>query len=102
VALSLQRKLKLAGDLAKVQPLLLRLHLIEKPKKRHPLRYLIVAGSVIAIGTVVAAVVFGRQRCQTSAPDDIQEFAQTGPDVEAPETASGVETAYQPSGAFPG
>ena len=34
VALTLQRKLELAGDLAKVQPLLQRLHLMEKPKKR--------------------------------------------------------------------
>lgn len=102
MALSLQKKLELAGDLAKVQPLLLRLHLIEKPKKRRPVRSLIVAGSVIALVTVVAAVVFGRKRCQTSAPADIQGFAQSGADVATPESSSGPETASQPAAEFPG
>jgi hypothetical protein len=102
MALSLQKKLELAGDLAKVQPLLLRLHLIEKPKKRHRLRSLIVAGGVIALVTVVAGVVFGRKRCQTSTPDDLQGFAQTGPEAAMQETPSGPETAHQPAAEFPG
>ena len=100
--LSLQRKLELAGEFAKVQPLLQRMHLIEKPKKRRPVRTLAVAGTVIAVGTVIAAVVFGRKRRRTSAPADIQGFAQTGADVAAPETESGAETAYHPAAALPG
>ena len=102
MGLSLQRKLQLAGDLAKVQPMLVRLHLIEKPKKRRPVRTLIAIGSVIALVTVVAAVVFGRKRCQPSGPADIQGFAQSGPDVATPESSSGSETAYQPAAEFPG
>jgi hypothetical protein len=101
VKLSLQRKLELAGELAKVQPLLLRLHLIEKPRKRRPVRSLIVAGSVIAFGAVLAAAVLGRRCCRTSAPGDIQGFAQTVPDAEPPEAASGLETADQQSGEIP-
>jgi hypothetical protein len=101
VGLSLQRKLELAGELARVQPLLMRLHLIEKPKKRRPVRTLIVAGSVIALVTVVAAVVFGRKRCQPSAPADLQGFAQTGPDAAMPDTAPEPETTYQPAADVP-
>jgi len=32
MALTLQRKLELAGDVSRVQPLLQRLHIVEKPK----------------------------------------------------------------------
>jgi hypothetical protein len=104
VGLSLQRKLELAGELAKVQPMLVRLRLIEKPKKRRPVRRLILAGSMIAVGTVIAAVVLGRKRRQTSTPDDLQGFAQAGTDAATPETASESEseTAYQPAPEFPG
>lgn len=102
VGLSLQRKLELAGELAKVQPLLLRLHLIEKPKKRRPVRRLILAGSVIAVGTVLAAAVFGRQRCRAGAPYEVKGFAQTGPLAETPETAAGLEAVYPPSAEMPG
>ena len=63
MALSLQRKLELAGDLAKVQPLLQRLHLMETPKQSHRLRNVILVGALIG---AVAAVAFaiGSRRCR--------------------------------------
>ena len=54
MALSLQKKLELAGDLAKVQPLLQRLHLVEKPKQRHRLRNVILVGALIGAVAAVA------------------------------------------------
>ena len=61
MALSLQKKLELAGDLAKVQPLLQRLHLIEQPKQSHRLRSVILVGALIG---AVAAVAFAlSNRC---------------------------------------
>jgi hypothetical protein len=64
MGLSLQRKLELAGDLAKVQPLLQRLHLMEKPKQRHRLRNAILVGALI--GAVAAVVVaMSSRRCRT-------------------------------------
>ena len=48
MALTVQRKLELAGDLARVQPLLQRLHLVEKPKKRFGGRNVILVSGVIA------------------------------------------------------
>ncbi len=101
MGLSLQKKLELAGDLAKVQPMLVRLRLIEKPKKRRPVRYLVLAGSVIAVGTVIAAVVFGRQRCRAGAPAEVKGFAQTDPVAETLDTASGLESAHPPSVEMP-
>ena len=62
MALTLQRKLELAGDLAKVQPMLQRLHLVEKPKQRHRVRNVIlVTGAIGAVTAVVVAVC--RSRC---------------------------------------
>jgi len=62
MALTLQKKLELAGDLAKVQPLLQRLHLVEKPKQRHRVRNVILVTSAIgAVAVVVVAV--RRSRC---------------------------------------
>jgi hypothetical protein len=56
MALTLQKKLELAGALSKVQPQLQRLHLLPEPKKRHRLRNAILLGGVaIAIGAVVVA-----------------------------------------------
>ncbi len=57
MAMSLQRKLELAGALSKVQPELQRLHLLRKPKKRHRLRKAVLVGSVIAAAAAVAVVV---------------------------------------------
>jgi len=62
VALTVQRKLELAGDLAKVQPLLQRLHLLEKPKKRFGGRNVIVVSSVIGAVALVLAAVAVRRR----------------------------------------
>jgi hypothetical protein len=54
----------LAGDLAKVQPLLQRLHLVEPPKKRADGRRLILVSSVIAALALVLAAVAVRRRCR--------------------------------------
>jgi hypothetical protein len=62
LALTVQRKLELAGDLAKVQPLLQRLHLVEKPKKRFGGRYVVFVSSVIGAVALVLAAVAVRRR----------------------------------------
>jgi hypothetical protein len=62
VALTVQKKLELAGDLAKVRPLLQRLHLVEEPKKRLGGRGIILVVSVIsAIGVLTAVAVLWRR-----------------------------------------
>lgn len=66
MALTLQRKLELAGDLAKVQPLLQRLRIVEKPKERHGVRNVILASSVIG-AVVLAAVAVLRRRARLDA-----------------------------------
>jgi hypothetical protein len=58
-----QRTLELAGVLSKVQPQLQRLHLVETPKKRHLVRNVVLVGSTIAAGAVIAGVVCGRRGC---------------------------------------
>ena len=88
MALSLQRKLELAGDLAKVQPLLQRLHILEKPEpKRHRVRNgLLAIGAIAAVVAVIGFV--GRRRfCQDSAgPGDVEAGAAMGaPGAEAGE-----------------
>lgn len=80
MALTVQRKLELAGDLAKVQPLLQRLHLVEPPKKRFAVRNIVLVSSVIA-GVVLALALAGvavRRRCRVTddgavaSEDDLQ------------------------------
>jgi hypothetical protein len=63
MALSLQQKLVLAGTLSKVQPQLQRLHLVEKPKPRRRVRIAVLVGGMMAVGAVVAVVLFRRQGC---------------------------------------
>ena len=63
MALTLQRKLELAGDLAKAQPLLQRLHILVKPKKRHRVRNVILVTSAIGAGAVVVVAVCRRRCC---------------------------------------
>jgi len=63
MALSLQKKLELAGDLAKVQPLLQRLHLVEKPKQRHRVRNVILVSSAISAVVILVVVARGRRGC---------------------------------------
>lgn len=84
--LTLQRKLELAGDLAKVQPLLQRLHLMEQPKKRHRLRKAILVGSAIGVAAVFAIAVATRSRCRR--PDG----AEVGAGGYEQDTASTGET----------
>jgi hypothetical protein len=70
MALALQRKLELAGDLSKVQPLLQRLHLMEKPKKRHRVRSVMLVFGAIGAGAVVAIVASRRCRNRYDAVAD--------------------------------
>lgn len=62
MALTVQRKLELAGDLARVQPLLQRLHLVEKPKKRFGGRNVILVSGVIAAVALALVAVAMRLR----------------------------------------
>jgi hypothetical protein len=57
LAVTLQKKLELAGDLAKVQPLLQRLRIVEKPKERHGVRNVVLVSGVIGAVTLALAVV---------------------------------------------
>ena len=93
MALTLQRKLELAGDLAKVQPLLQRLHVVKKPepKKRHLVRNVILVGSAVGVGAAVFAVVFRRRGRQESAVAGDGGYAQTG---STPQDAPGMESQF--------
>ena len=66
MALSLQRKLELAGELSKVQPPLQRLHLLEKPKRRHRVRNVILVSSAIGAGAVFLVAVSAAERAPTA------------------------------------
>ena len=92
MALTLQRKLELAGDLAKVQPMLQRLHLVEKPKKRHRVRNVMVVTSAIGAGAVVAVVLCSRRCCRNG------DVAGNGGYEQA---SSPVEETPPPESAFP-
>jgi hypothetical protein len=69
MALTFQRTLELAGTLSKVRPQLERLHLVEKPqpKKRHLRRNVVLVGGTIAVGALVAGVVWRRRGCRNGA-----------------------------------
>jgi hypothetical protein len=113
MALTLQSRRDLAGDLAKAQPRLVRLRIAEKPKKRHLLRYVVfvgntiaalrrlriaekpkkrhrlrnvvVAGSAITAGAIAAAVVCCRRGwCRATEVTD-REDAQAGSEQTTPE-----------------
>ena len=76
-ALTLQRKLELAGDLAKVQPALRRLHIVKKPKK-HGVRNVVLVSSVIVAVALVAVLVRRGRRNDTIADDgDVQVDSPT-------------------------
>ena len=82
MALTLQRKLELAGDLAKVQPMLQRLHLVEKPKKRHHVRNVILVTSAIGAGAVVVVAVCRHRCCCNGDVARNEGFEQAGSPAE--------------------
>ncbi len=84
MALTLQRKLELAGDLAKVQPTLRRLHLLRKPAKRHRLRNAILVTSAIGAGAVVLVVARRRRGRDNDATAVDEDLLQAGSATEAP------------------
>jgi len=77
MGLTLKRKLEGAGDLARVQPFLQRLHLVEKPKERHPVRNAIVVISALVTIGAALAVAFRRAGCRRSADNGSEESGQT-------------------------
>ena len=87
MALTLQRKLEFAGDLAKVQPLLQRLRIVEtpKPKTRFGVRNVIIVSSVIgAIGALTAVAVLWRRGRLDGAVADDSEVLHDNLDVDFP------------------
>jgi ubiquinone biosynthesis protein UbiJ len=82
MALTLQKKLELAGDLAKVQPLLQLLRRLEKPKERHDVRSVILVS--IGVGVVAAVVVLRRRGHHNGAVADDSDYSQAdSPNEEA-------------------
>ena len=82
MAITLQRKLELAGALSKVQPELRRLHLVP-PKKRHRLRNAILLVSVVlAVGAVSAAVLRRRGGGVDPIPESDAEAQTAFPEME--------------------
>jgi hypothetical protein len=61
MALKFRKWLELAWRLAKVESLLQRLHLVQRPKQRFLLRNVVLAGSMFAGAAVGAGVVCGRR-----------------------------------------
>ena len=97
MALSLQRKLELAGELSKVQPLLQRLHLLEKPKRRHRVRNVILVSSAIGAGAVFLVAVSRRRARPNSAVTGDGGLAQTGsPTQDTSDTEVLMDYAAQP------
>jgi hypothetical protein len=88
MALALQKKLELAGDLSRVQPLLQRLHLMEKPKKRHRLRNVMLVLSALGAGAVVAVVA---SRCCRGCRNDA--VADSGVSAEPNSTTADIPAA---------
>jgi hypothetical protein len=88
MALTLQRKLELAGDLARVQPLLQRLRRLEKPKERHGVRSVILVS--IGVCAVAAVVVLRRRGRVNGAVTDDGDYSQAdSPNEDAPLPTTG-------------
>ena len=75
-ALTLQKKLELAGYLSRVQPLMQLLHRLEKPKARHGVRSVFLVSSVIGVGVVAGVVVLRRRRRPNGAVTDDSDYSQ--------------------------
>ena len=83
MALTLQRKLELAGALSKVQPQLQRLHLLPQPKKSHRRRNILLGGVAIAVAFVVAAGVLRRRGGSRDGLPEVDGDLYTGfPDLD--------------------
>ena len=96
MAITFQRSPELAGVLSKVRPQVERLHLVEKPTpKRHLRRKVILVGSTIAIGALVAGVVCGRRSCWKDAAAGNEDDRQTSSPEQYPLEAEpdGADTA---------
>lgn len=88
MALTLQSGLELAGGLPKVQPQLQRLHIVEKPKKRHVLRNAVFVGSTIAGGAFVAVFVCRRRGwCSGAVAGDEGDAQASVPEQEPSDVA---------------
>ena len=92
MALTLQRKLELAGALAKVQPELQRLHLLPARKKSHRLRNAILVGSVVVVGAALAAGVLRRRSAGDEALPDVEHDLDIENFPEHDSTAVAAET----------
>jgi pimeloyl-ACP methyl ester carboxylesterase len=76
MALTLQKKLELAGDLARVLPLLRLLHILEKPKERHGVRNFVLVSSAIGVGAVASVAVLRRRGRLNGAVADDSDYSQ--------------------------
>ncbi len=88
----------MAGDLAKVQPLLQRLHLLEKPKKRFGGRNVILVSSVLgAVALALAAVAVLRRRGRLNgAVADRYAAGTVPPELGAPKITKTMTTTSVP------
>ena len=106
MALTLQRKLELAGDLSKVQPLLQRLHVLRKPKpkQRHLVRNVILVSTAIGVSAVVLGAVLRRRDSQNGTVDGDGGYVQADPSThDDPDLESGFDAvARQPTTASSG
>jgi hypothetical protein len=88
MALTPQKKLELAGDLARVQPLLQLLRRLEKPKHRHGVRSVILVS--IGVGALAAIAVLRRRGRLNDAVTDDSDYSQAdSPNEDAPLPTTG-------------
>jgi hypothetical protein len=85
VALTFRRRFELAWVFSKVVSNLQRRHVLKKPKKRHLRRNVVVLGSAVAAGVVVAGVVCGRHgRSRGASPGNGAGAPPDAPEVPTP------------------
>ena len=93
MALTLQRKLELAGDLAKVQPALQRLHIVAPKKRFGGFKVVIVVSVVGAVALAVAAVAVRKRLHRV---DDVDAHLDTVVDA----AANGYDRAHGEAGSL--